>query len=166
MKTGYEESGRRPGYVGPPRDDGLRTTIRGTTVAPALLLFLWFGSVVSCTTPKSRAASGSSADARVAARCDAASDEGRSWNLDNDWLAEAVRPVAESCRKMKLEGADSAFTAYLELSKAGMPREAVVDPSTPFSRCFGEGSKRIVFPNVPREGFWFELEMTTTSGHS
>ena len=113
----------------------------------------------ACTTAQPCGTSTTNVDAKAAARCDAATPEGRAWMIDNEWLAEAVRSVAESCKELQPEGANQAFTAYLKLAKTGTASEAVVDPNTPFSRCFGEGARTIVFSNVPRDGFWFELEM-------
>ena len=135
-----------------------RTYIAARTGAVALWLTLGL-ITASCTADRMPAST-----AREAARRDEASPEGKAWKLDDQWLARVTLDLARTCAQSQPDGARTRFSSFLWLAKSGAVLDSIVDPETPYSRCFRDGAKALTFVGVPREGFWLEVEMQVDRG--
>ena len=98
--------------------------------------------------------------ARKAARRDTRSREGQEWERrHNSWLGPALTPVAQRCMRDAPTGKDNDFAIYLQWTTKGSVAQSAVEPISPFTTCFREGASQLTYPEVPREGFWFEVKM-------
>src|SRR5262245_34343461 len=101
-------------------------------------------------------------DARKAVRRDKATSEGRAWERKQaPWLGPAITPTMERCLQEAPKGKKGDFTVHLRLSSSGTVSESLVAPETEYTKCFRDGVSRLTYPEVPREGFWFEIEMVS-----
>jgi hypothetical protein len=99
-------------------------------------------------------------EARQAAVKDAASPEGHRWEQEHSvWIGAVVAPILKRCVAETRPASLDNFSVYLRLSHEGDAYEAVAAPSTPVTLCFANGTKGIAYPDVPREGYWLEIEM-------
>lgn len=122
----------------------------------ALALILSAGTVGAVQTAQKAT---SLKEAAEAVRKDKASPEGNAWESQlAPWLGPALTPTAQSCKEtVAKKGKPEPFTVYLRLSKAGAVLESLVTPETPYTKCIRDGVAKLTYPNVPREGFWFEI---------
>ena len=103
--------------------------------------------------------------ARRAARNDAKTREGREWGRGlGSSMGAALTPIMRDCAERSPDGSDRPFAIYIRLLKAGGVREAVPDPSAPFTRCLADGMLALHYPNVPRDDYWFAIEMHMRTG--
>ncbi len=99
-------------------------------------------------------------EARKAAKRDNGSREGRQWELkNNSWLGPALTPTLTRCKREAPDGEDKDFAMYLQLNANGGVVQSAFEPRTAFSACFRDGAAQLIYPNVPREGFWLEVKM-------
>lgn len=102
------------------------------------------------------------AQARTAARANAATPQGRDWmKRHKSAAAPLLIPVLNRCLP---EGGDevTAFSLYVRLSRKGRVQEVVTDLDAKLSRCMTlVAQQQLQLPEAPRDDYWIQLNLAT-----